>query len=131
MSVTWGSSHPCPQLPAVTYKLALTKVGCGGGKGKADATKSGTFLVLKSENLSLRHEAKVRHENMGFAVVLFVVVPLLSFFLFLMFAEDGCLLSSLTILRQRAHFSLHSGFNSVESCRMVDGRASAEIRIHL
>ncbi|CBJ26175.1 conserved unknown protein [Ectocarpus siliculosus] len=33
-------------------------VGCGGGKGKADATKSGTFLVLKSENLSLRHEGK-------------------------------------------------------------------------
>eukprot|EP00752_Nemacystus_decipiens_P008508 g7598.t1 len=33
-------------------------VGCGGGKGKADATKSGSFLVLKSENLALRHEAK-------------------------------------------------------------------------
>ncbi|CAB1119500.1 unnamed protein product [Ectocarpus sp. CCAP 1310/34] len=37
---------------------AFMKVGCGGGKGKADATKSGTFLVLKSENLSLRHEGK-------------------------------------------------------------------------
>ncbi|CAM9158468.1 unnamed protein product, partial [Scytosiphon promiscuus] len=33
-------------------------VGCGGGRGKADATKSGSFLVLKSENLALRHEGK-------------------------------------------------------------------------
>lgn len=40
--------------------LAIAKVGCGGGRGKADATKSGSFLVLKSENLALRHEAKVK-----------------------------------------------------------------------
>ncbi|CAM9383512.1 unnamed protein product [Laminaria digitata] len=39
---------------------ASLAVGCGGGKGKADASKSGTFLVLKSENLALRHEGKVR-----------------------------------------------------------------------
>lgn len=38
---------------------SLRQVGCGGGKGKADASKSGTFLVLKSENLALRHEGKV------------------------------------------------------------------------
>lgn len=38
---------------------SVHQVGCGGGKGKADASKSGTFLVLKSDNLALRHEAKV------------------------------------------------------------------------
>lgn len=27
--------------------------------GKSDALKSGTFLVLNSENLALKHEAKV------------------------------------------------------------------------
>ncbi|CAM9871632.1 unnamed protein product, partial [Discosporangium mesarthrocarpum] len=35
-------------------------VGCGGGKGKADAVKSGTFLILKVDNLALKHEGKVR-----------------------------------------------------------------------
>ncbi len=44
------------------------KVGCGGGKGKADATKSGSFLVLKAENLALRHEAKVWNPSREIAI---------------------------------------------------------------
>lgn len=57
---------PTFDYPRIKQSLNLLKqfatplqVGCGGGRGKADATKSGSFLVLKSENLALRHEAKV------------------------------------------------------------------------
>ena len=47
------------EIQVPDFLFCFEKVGCGGGKGKSDATKSGSFLVLKAENLALRHEAKV------------------------------------------------------------------------